>query len=110
MLGQHLAWHRLGDLLVVFKLALIVPQERRRNLPDGGPTTTLNKRSQHHGLVDVRHPHPMLDEVAERGEDQVCHAIAGFISGRSKPHASIRGSCHSILATSKSFNLPRGEL
>jgi hypothetical protein len=73
-------------------------------------TTTLNKRSQHHGLVDVRHPHPMLDEVAERGEDQVCHAIAGFISGRSKPHASIRGSCHSILATSKSFNLPRGEL
>jgi hypothetical protein len=65
MFGEDLARHVFGDLPVVLKLALVACQESRGNVADTGFAPAFKKLLDHDRLVDMRHPHLFLDEIAE---------------------------------------------
>ena len=65
---QCRGWRALpvfGDLLVVLKLAFVTCEESGSKVADADPPTISKKFLDHHGLVDVRHPHPVSDEISE---------------------------------------------
>jgi len=65
MAAQYTADHVHGDPLVVFDLALIVGKETRGNFSSGCFAAVLDKGQEHDRLVDVGHPHLILDEINE---------------------------------------------
>jgi hypothetical protein len=68
MLGENLTRHVLGDLLIILKLARVACEECRSYVADAGFALAFKKLPDHDRLVDVRHPHPFLDEISEMPE------------------------------------------
>jgi hypothetical protein len=63
--AQHGQWHALDSILVEEQLALVGKHEADGDLSDGGCTADVEQRSDEERLIDVAHPHLVVDEVAE---------------------------------------------
>jgi hypothetical protein len=57
--------HVLGDVLVVLDLALVVGEDGSGYLRSRTIAVCSEQRHQHDGLVDIRHPHPVLHKMGE---------------------------------------------
>jgi hypothetical protein len=62
----------VGDLLVVLDLTLVVGEDGSSDLIGRAPAPSPKQRHTHQGLVDVGHPHTILNEIQELFVGHAC--------------------------------------